>query len=345
MTLRVLVVDDSAYMRKTLKEMLSRPGEIEVVGVARDGRDALEQVQALDPDVVTCDLVMPEMGGLDFVLTQMARRPVPIVLISVVDGQAEEVLKALEAGAVDFVQKPSARASDLILDIASELVAKVKTAGGVPQDRLHRPPVVSGAVVPAPPLRSASSIAVVVIGISTGGPQALRQVLPLLPAACPVPIVVVIHMPVGYTELYAQKLDEICAVKVLEASEGLALEPGTVWIAPAGRHLSLRRAADGQVRADLSTEPRDTPHRPSVDVLFGSAARTFGARTLGVVMTGMGADGREGAAWIKARGGTVLTESEETCVVYGMPRSVMEAGLSDASVPLERMAAAIMERL
>jgi two-component system chemotaxis response regulator CheB len=344
MALRVLVVDDSAYMRKTLREMLSRSGEIEVVGVARDGSDALDLVQELNPDVVTCDLVMPEMGGLDFVLTQMARRPVPIVLISVVDGQAEEVLKALEAGAVDFVQKPSARASDRILDIASELVAKVRAAGGVPQDKLRRPPVASGTVVPVPP-RTAANVSVVVIGISTGGPQALRQLLPLLPADCPVPIVVVIHMPVGYTELYAQKLDEICDVKVLEASEGLALEPGTVWIAPAGRHLSLRRAADGQVRADLSAEPRDTPHRPSVDVLFASAARMFGARTLGVVMTGMGADGREGAAWIKALGGMVLTEAEATCVVYGMPRSVMEAGLSDASVPLERMAVAIMERL
>jgi two-component system chemotaxis response regulator CheB len=185
----------------------------------------------------------------------------------------------------------------------------------------------------------------VVIGISTGGPQALRQVLPLLPADCPVPIAVVLHMPVGYTELYAQKLDEICAVKVLEAREGLVLEPGSVWIAPAGRHLMLRRDADGHVRADITSDPRDTLHRPSVDVLFQSAARVFGPRTLGVVMTGMGADGREGAAWIKARGGTVLTESEATCVVYGMPRSVMESGLSDASVPLDRMALAIMERL
>ena len=345
MALRVLVIDDSAYMRKSLREMLAAAPDIEVVGAARNGQDALEMVEELAPDVVTCDLVMPEMGGLEFVTTQMARRPLPILLISVVDGQAEDVLKALEAGAVDFVQKPTARATDRILDIATELVAKVKAAGGVPQNRLRRPPAVSAAAVTVPPLRAAGRVDVVVLGISTGGPQALRQVLPLLPADCPVPIVVVIHMPEGYTELYAQKLDEICDVKVLEATEGLALEPATVWIAPAGRHLSLRRDADGQVRADLSAEPRSTPHRPSVDVLFASAARVFGARTLGVVMTGMGADGREGAAWIKARGGSVLTESEETCVVYGMPRSVMEAGLSDASVPLERMALAIMERL
>ena len=345
MPLRVLVVDDSAYMRKSVKDMLSRSPELEVVGAARDGRVALAMVAELAPDVVTCDLVMPEMGGLDFVRAQMARRPVPIVLISVMDADAAEVLQALEAGAVDFVQKPTARATDRVLDIASELIAKVQAAGGVPQHRLRLPPPDSDAAVAVPARVLSRRVGVVVIGVSTGGPQALRQVLPLLPADCPVPIVVVIHMPAGYTELYAQKLDEICAVKVLEARDGLALEPGTVWIAPAGHQLTLRAASDGQVRAHLSAEPRDTPHCPSVDVLFTSAAKAFGAQALGIVMTGMGTDGRDGAAWIKARGGTVLTESEATCVVYGMPRSVMESGLSDASVPLERMALAIMERL
>jgi len=345
MPLRVLVIDDSAYMRKSLREMLARDPEIEVVGAARNGRDALEMVEELDPDVVTCDLVMPEMGGLDFVLTQMARRPLPIVLISVVDGQAEDVLRALEGGAVDFVQKPTSRATERVLDIAGELVAKVRAAGAVSPERLRLPAPDSGAAVAAPLPSAGRRVGIVVIGISTGGPQALRQVLPLLPAECPAPIAVVLHMPVGYTELYAQKLDEVCEVKVLEVREGMVLEPGTVWIAPAGKHLTLRRDPDGQVRADLTLDPRDTPHRPSVDVLFTSAAKVFGARTLGIVMTGMGADGRDGAAWIKARGGTVLTEAEATCVVYGMPRSVMEAGLSDASVPLERMAVAIMERL
>lgn len=345
MPLRVLVADDSAYMRKSLKEMLSRDPDIEVVGAARDGGDALALVAELVPDVVICDLVMPEMSGLDFVLAQMARRPLPIVLISVVDGQASEVLAALEAGAVDFVQKPTAQATERVLNMAGELIAKVKAAAGVPQARLRLPPPDAGHGVAAPVMRTTRRVDVVVIGISTGGPQALRQVLPLLPADCPVPIVVVIHMPPGYTALFAQKLDEVCAVKVLEVEQGMVLEPGTVWIAPAGRHLSLRADADGAVRAELSLEPRDTPHRPSVDVLFTSAARVFHGRTLGVVMTGMGSDGRDGAAWIKSQGGTVLTESEATCVVYGMPRSVMESGLSDASVPVERMALAIMERL
>jgi two-component system chemotaxis response regulator CheB len=338
------VVDDSAYVRKVVKEILSRSPYLEVVGTAHDGVDALEKIEELDPDVVTCDLVMPEMDGVAFVTAQMARRPVPIVLISVVDGQSEHVLKALEAGAVDFVRKPTARASERMLDVAAELVAKVKAAGSAPRQRLALRPLEDAGII-EPPRNAARRFDVVVLGISTGGPQALRQLVPLLSAECPVPIAVVLHMPVGYTELYAQKLDEISAVKVLEVAEGQSLQPGVVWIAPAGRHLSFRRDADGLVRARLSLEPAATPHRPSVDVLFKSAAQTFGARALAVVMTGMGNDGREGAGWIKAHGGTVLTEAEASCVVYGMPRSVAEAGLSDASVPLERMAQAIMERL
>lgn len=336
------MVDDSAYVRQSVREILSKSPFLEVIGTARNGAEALGMVEELDPDVVTCDLVMPVMDGVEFVSAQMARRAVPIVLISVLDGAGAQVLQALEAGAVDFVQKPTALASARILDVSAEVVAKVKAAAGVPRQRL----TLRSAAAPIEPVRTgAPRFDVVVIGISTGGPQALRQMVPLLPADCPVGIAVVLHMPVGYTGLYAEKLDEISAVKVLEVTEGQALAPGVVWIAPAGRHLSFQRDVGGRVRAQLSREPLDTPHRPSVDVLFRSAAEVFGARTLGVVMTGMGSDGQEGCAWIKAKGGTVLTESESTCVVYGMPRSVKEAGLSDASVPLERMARALMERL
>jgi two-component system chemotaxis response regulator CheB len=185
---------------------------------------------------------------------------------------------------------------------------------------------------------------IVVIGISTGGPQALKTMVPRFPADLPVPIAVVLHMPVGYTEMYARKLDEVSALSVKEAAEGDEVVPGVALIAPAGRHLLFRRV-EGRVVAHLDMRPLDTQHRPSVDVLFQSAAETFGARALAVVMTGMGADGRQGAAWIKAQGGRVLTEAEESCVVYGMPRSVVEAGLSDASVTLENMAVAIVERL
>src|SRR6185503_4573733 len=192
MALRVLVIDDSAYMRKSLREMLAAAPDIEVVGAARNGQDALEMVEELAPDVVTCDLVMPEMGGLEFVTTQMARHPLPILLISVVDGQAEDVLKALEAGAVDFVQKPTGRATERVLDMASELVAKVRAAGAVAPERLRLAAPGSGAAVVAPAPAPSRRVGVVVIGISTGGPQALRQLLPLLPAECPVPIVVVL---------------------------------------------------------------------------------------------------------------------------------------------------------
>jgi two-component system chemotaxis response regulator CheB len=339
---RVLVVDDSAYVRKVVTQMLSRSPFLEVVATARNGREALEAAQEHTPDVITCDLNMPEMDGVAFVNEQMARRPVPILIMSVVNRSGEQVLAALEAGAVDFVQKPTALASDRLLDVADELIQKVKAAATVPMPRLDAP--ASPAPVPPTPRIGAGNVDVVVIGISTGGPQGLKQVIPFLPADCPVPILIVLHMPVGYTELYARKLDEISALTVTEAHQGDEILPGRVLIAPAGRHLLLRRV-EGRLRAHLDMRPLDTPHRPSVDVLFQSAAETCGARTLGVVMTGMGADGRDGSAWIKARGGRVLTESEESCVVYGMPRTVVEAGLSDASVPIQHMAKAIVERL
>ena len=184
---------------------------------------------------------------------------------------------------------------------------------------------------------------VVVIGISTGGPQALKQLIPQLPADFPAPVAMVMHMPVGYTEMYAQKLDELSPLEVREAREGDLLRAGLVLLAPAGRHLTFRRRAGGEVAAHLDSRPFELPHRPAVDVLFQSAAEVYRQRVLGVVMTGMGSDGKQGSAWIKAQGGLIYTESEETCVVYGMPSSVVEAGLSDRSVPLDRMAQAIRE--
>lgn len=340
--LRVLVVDDSAYVRKVVRDMLSRSPFLEVVGHARDGHEALELVESLRPDVVTCDLMMPQMDGVDFVRAQMARRAVPVVIISSIPHDEDRVLTALAAGAVDFVQKPTALANERMLDMGTELVAKVKTAAGA---RLGA--ASARDVVPArarAPLRAAA-VDVVVLGISTGGPQALRRLIPQLPGDCPVPVAVGLHMPPGYTELYARKLDEMSAVEVREAHHGDRVEGGAVLLAPGGRHLTLCRTSGGVVVAQLSAEHHEGQHRPSIDVLFRSAAEAYGGRTLGVVMTGMGSDGREGAAWIKAKGGTVLTEAEETCVVYGMPRAVAEAGLSDASVPLERMAEAILERL
>ena len=337
---RILIVDDSAYVRKVIRQMLSRSPFLEVVGTARDGREALELTEELKPDVVTCDLIMPELDGLGFITAQMARRPVPIVVVSVASESGEQVLAALDAGAVDFVQKPTALATDRVLEIAEELIAKVKSAAS------SRPAISSSAPVAivARPAQ-ASAVDVVVIGISTGGPQGLKRVIPRLPAELAVPIAIVLHMPVGYTELYARTLNEQSALTVLESQGGEVVTKGHVYLAPAGRHLTLRRTGTGEVVTHLDVRPLDTPYRPSVDTLFQSAADAYGSRVLGIVMTSMGADGREGAAWIKAKGGTVLTESEASCVVYGMPRSIVEAGLSDEEVMLDRMADALMARV
>ena len=339
---RVLVVDDSAYIRKVITEMLSRSPDMTVVGTARDGREALEQVERLQPDVVTSDLIMPDVDGIEFIRRQMAIRPVPIVIVSIAAESSERVLSGLDAGAIDFVQKPTALATEKVFDVAEELVAKVTAAAGAPVGRIHRSPT----TVPAPVATTFQNrYSVLVIGVSTGGPQGLKFVVPGLPADFPVAVAIVLHMPMGYTDAYAKRLDEASALTVIEARDGEPVRPGQVLVAPAGRHLTFHRDTGGTVLTRLDVRPLDTLHRPSVDVLFQSAADVYGERVLGLVMSGMGADGREGAAWIKARGGTVLTEAEETCVVYGMPRSVVEAGLSDRAVPLDRMAEAILGAL
>jgi two-component system chemotaxis response regulator CheB len=339
--IRVLVVDDSAYVRKVVRQILSRSPFIEVVGAARDGAEALELVNELKPDVVTLDLIMPGMDGVTFLREQMSRAPLPVVILSITSESSVLAVKALEAGAVSMVQKPTALATEKVLEIGDELIEHVKEAA---QTRVLGP----AALEMSPPVlpRSFSAktaVDAVVIGISTGGPQALKFLIPQLPADFPVPVAIVLHMPVGYTELYARSLAALSRLEVKEAAAGDAFRPGRVLLAPAGQHLRFARRRDGEVTAQLDLLPMDTPHRPAVDVLFHSAAEVFGSRVLGVIMTGMGSDGVKGAAWIKAQGGQIVTEAEETCVVYGMPRSAVEAGLSDRAVPLGSLAAVIQE--
>ena len=343
--LRVVVVDDSAYVRKVVREILSRSPFVEVVGTARDGREALDLVEQLDPDVVTCDLIMPELDGVGFVREQMQRRPVPIIIMSVAKETAEAALTALDAGAIDFVQKPTALASEKIFEVSAELIEKVKAAGKIALNRIPTAPPSPSTVTSEPAITVAGSHSVdmVVIGISTGGPQALKRLIPQLPEDFPVPVVMVMHMPVGYTEMYAAKLNELSRLEVREAAEGDEIKPGRVFLAPAGRHLTLKRDASGKVVTHLDARPFDMLHKPAVDVLFKSAAEVYGNRVLGVVMTGMGSDGKQGAGWIKSQGGLIFTEAESSCVVYGMPCSVVEAGLSDKSIALENMAHAIRE--
>ena len=344
--IRVLVVDDSAFLRKVVSQMLSRSDAIRVVATARDGEEALEMVEKHRPDVVTLDLMMPGLDGVGFLKEQMRRHPLPVVVCSIAHESGELALGALDAGAVDFVQKPTALATEKVFEIADELVAKVTAAAGVRMSRVEGARAAAPAEsAPARARTGALATDLVVIGVSTGGPQALRQLIPQLPASFPVPVAMVLHMPIGYTEMYARRLDDISALRVAEAREGDLVEAGTALLAPAGRHLTFARGEGGVVRAHLDVHPADTAHRPAVDVLFQSAAAVYGSRVLGVVMTGMGQDGLLGAAHVKAQGGRILTEAESSCVVYGMPRAVDEASLSDRSVPLAGMAAAIMEAL
>jgi len=343
--IRVLIVDDSAYVRKVVREMLSYSPHLEVVGAARDGREALELVEQLHPDVVTSDLMMPELDGVGFVREQMRRRALPIVMMSSMDENSAETLAALDAGAVDFIQKPTALATEKIFEVRGRLIETIKTAASVQMENLA---IMSDSNIRPESVNFSQGTRqnrfdVIVIGISTGGPQALRYLIPQLPADFPIPIAIVLHMPLGYTAMYAEKLNEISVIEVREAKQGNELRAGLVLLAPAGKHLCFNRRAEGKVVAHLRLSPLDTPHRPSVDVLFQSAAEIFGSRTLGIVMTGMGSDGRSGSAWIKARNGTVFTESEETCVVYGMPGAIVEAGLSDKIIRLDRLGEVLLE--
>src|SRR5690242_3800550 len=261
--LRVVVIDDSAYVRKVVREILSRSPFIEVVGTARDGREGLELVERLDPDVVTCDLIMPELDGVGFVREQMQRRPVPIIIMSVAKETAEAALTALDLGAVDFVQKPTALASEKIFEVSTELIEKVKAAGHIALNRIATLPPEPPRIVSAPRVPGTNSVDLVAIGISTGGPQALKRLIPQLPEDFPVPVVMVMHMPVGYTEMYAAKLNELSHLFFCEQEAAYEIKPGRVFLAPAGRHLSFKRDANGKVVTHLDAKPFTSLHRPS----------------------------------------------------------------------------------
>ncbi|MGE5220903.1 MAG: chemotaxis-specific protein-glutamate methyltransferase CheB [Omnitrophica WOR_2 bacterium] len=344
---RVLVVDDSAYIRKVITQILQSAPGIEVVGTAWNGAEALQKVSELKPDVITLDLYMPEMDGVEFLKAQMNLRSIPVVVCSVASEKEDLLIAAMEAGAIEFVQKPTALATEKVYNISEELVQKVITASSIPPERLPHllEPQQTGITTQLPAIKAKGLIDVVVIGASTGGPQALRTILPQLPKDFSLPIAIVLHMPESYTGPFAKRLNELCALEVLEAAEGLEMKPGRVILAKAGSHLKFFRDSDGRILSHMNRLTDDSLHRPSVDVLFKSAADIYGSHTLGIVLTGMGSDGTHGAAWIKAQGGMVVTESETTCVVYGMPRSVVEAGLSDKISPLGELPKFILETI
>ncbi len=362
--IRVMIVDDSPCMRKALERMLGCE-DIQVAGSARDGIEALEKLPQIDPDIVTLDVEMPRMDGLACLKRIMAEHPRPVLMVSSLTQEgATATLEALAAGALDFIPKEFSLASSSILQIQQELQEKIRKLARSPKFARPRPgsplPAAPG---PAAPLRPsaprpgsgahalAGALAaarentipsipraeLLLIGTSTGGPKALQDLLPALPASLPVPCLVVQHMPGTFTRPFAERLNGLSQVTVKEAADGEPLRPGTVYIAPGGIHMKYRLRA-GSAGIELDAEPASSLHRPSVDVLFLSAAELCPRPMLAMILTGMGSDGARGMEALKAKGAHTLSEAEESCVVYGMPRAAFERGCVDQVAPLPEMA-------
>ncbi|HMC60030.1 MAG TPA: chemotaxis response regulator protein-glutamate methylesterase [Candidatus Solibacter sp.] len=337
--LRVLVVDDSALMRKLIPQMLAGDPGIEVVGTAMDGDFCLRKIEDLKPNVITLDLEMPGMNGIDTLKEIMRRHPLPVIVVSSHSTEGAAVtLKALGLGAFDFVTKPK-DVSAHMTESAHELIAKIKAAA---QCKV-RPRPVGGLVVRPEKIRAKVTqppSRVVAIGISTGGPQALEYLLPQLPADFPGALLIVQHMPESFTNMFARRLDELCGLRVKEAQSGDLLEAGRVLICPGNHHLKAKRLPLADVVA-LSEEEPVNGHRPSADVLFRSVAEEFRGQSVGVLMTGMGDDGAEGLGAVKKAGGMTIAQSEESCVVFGMPKVAIERGYAIRVVGLEVMASTL----
>jgi two-component system, chemotaxis family, protein-glutamate methylesterase/glutaminase len=337
-SVRVLVVDDSALMRKLIPQMLAGDESIEVVGTAMDGSFCLKKIDELKPSVVTLDLEMPGMNGIDTLKEIMRREPVPVIVFSSHSTEGASVtMKALGLGAFDFVTKPK-DASAHMAETAKELIAKVKAAA----ECKLKPRMIAG-IPPKPQKASAPSGAptkVVAIGVSTGGPQALEYLLSQLPGDFPGTIVVVQHMPDGFTDMFARRLDELSPLRVKEAQSGDVLQPGRVLICPGSRHMKVKRLPMGDIVV-LSDDARVNGHRPSVDVLLRSVAEEFRSQAVAVLMTGMGDDGAEGLGAVKKEGGMTIAQSEESCVVYGMPKAAIERGYAIRVVGLDVMGATL----
>jgi two-component system chemotaxis response regulator CheB len=326
---RVLIVDDSAFARTVLSRVLRASGGIEVIGTARDGDDALARIAELDPDVVTLDLTMPQLDGIG-VLRALAGRPRPrVIVVSVSTIDSAIGVEALALGAIDLISKPSALATDRLYELGDQLVKTVLAAGATLSD------VAAPSRHVSPFARTGPRAELVMIGTSTGGPQALTRVLASLPANLASPVAMVLHIPVGYTEGLARRLNTTSPLEVIEATEGIELRAGQAVLARAGMHLRVTRRGDVFI-GHLDASPI-RPHVPAVDELFLSGARAAGSGALGIILTGMGDDGLEGSRAIAAAGGQLITESAASCVVYGMPRSVNEAGIGARSVHLDEV--------
>lgn len=372
MTVSVLVVDDSGFFRKRLTEILTASGQIKVVGAATNGREGVEMAERLRPDVITMDYEMPVMDGISAVREIMRKRPTPVLMFSSLTYEGARVtLDALEAGAVDFLPKNFEEIArdtsqlqkiliDRILDVARSRPGNRPAAPAAQPARAPQPSRPVGTSAPARPVRKpveserpaapvrepeaprrssqkgAKAYSVVGIGTSTGGPVALQRVLTALPANFPAPIVLIQHMPASFTPAFAERLNKLCKIEVRQAEDGDMLRPGLALLAPGGKQMMIEnRGGQGRVRILPGDERLN--YKPCVDVTFGSLARSFPGKTLGVILTGMGADGKEGCRMMKQSGSDVWSQDEKTSVIYGMPMAVAKAGLADEILALDEI--------
>ena len=345
---RVVVVDDSALVRGLLAEIIDRQPDMCCVGAAADPLVAREMIRNLNPDVITLDIEMPRMDGIDFLSRLMRLRPMPVVMVSTLTERGADVtLKALELGAVDFVAKPKIGVADGLRQLGADITDKIRTAA---KARVHRlaTPAAGANAAPAKPVTMASlgrlsTEKIIFIGASTGGTEATREVLINLPADCPA-VMITQHMPPGFTKSYAARLNGLCRIRVAEAQDGERVLPGHAYIAPGGFHLSVERSGANYIARVQDGEPINR-HKPSVEVLFDSAARVVGRNALAVMLTGMGADGAKAMRSMRDAGSYNLVQDENSCVVFGMPREAIAHGAANEVLPLTQIAPRLIEWL
>ncbi len=348
---KLLIVDDSAFMRNVLSTMLSSDPEIKIVGTARDGLEAIEKIGSLKPDIVTMDVEMPRMDGIAALRHIMETNPLPVIMVSSITTEGAKVtLDALDLGAVDFIPKNLSELSINIVKIKEVLIDKIKQIArkGLVRKQV-RPPSRTAAprAIEVPthmPLRTTGErrVGILSVGTSTGGPKALQEIIPRLPKDFPAPIVIAQHMPPNFTGPFAERLNQLSQIEVREAKEGEPLRPGVALIAPGWGHMRVKRVKGIETIVSISDNKEDFIYRPSVDALMGSVAECFPGRALGVILTGMGNDGLKGLISLKKTGGRIFAQDEESCVVYGMPKAVVDAGIADKVLSLDDMAGEII---